>query len=259
MITHDHIGLPFSQDHIPERIICLVPSITELLYDLGLADKVVGRTKFCVFPEGGFPNASIIGGTKNLHKDKIEALRPDLIIANKEENIKEQVMPLSAFANVFTTVVRNTPEALQMISDIGLITGTETFAQSIIDQFQNKEYTLLPSKTIKMAYLIWQKPYMTVGGDTFISAFMEDFGFINCFKDQDRYPELSLNHLIEKKPDIILLSSEPFPFAEKHLKEIESKTGIKTMLIDGSICSWYGSRMLKAEDFFKTFMQQIDT
>jgi len=255
MLDKDHTGLPFSLHDKPERIVCLVPSITELLYDLGLGDQVVGRTKFCVYPKDGFPNATIIGGTKNIHAYKIRALQADLIIANKEENVKDQVQPLSAFSNVFTTIVRNTKEALEMISDIGTITHTFEKAENIIKLFQAEEFEI-NDKPIKMAYLIWRKPYMTVGGDTFISAFMEDFGFINCFKDRLRYPEVSIADLKSKKPDIILLSSEPFPFADKHMKEIIDKTGINTQLIDGSICSWYGSRMLKAKDFFRTFMQQ---
>jgi len=257
VLVKDHIGLPFSFNRQPERIISLVPSITELLYDLGLGDRVVGRTKFCIFPENGFPNATIIGGTKNIHLDKIEALKPDLIIANKEENTKEQVMPLSAFANVFTTVVKDTADALRMISDIGEITGTKELARQMIQTFQKDQAHREKQKTLTMAYLIWRKPYMTVGGDTFISAFMEDFGFVNCFKDRERYPAIGIAELKTKNPDIILLSSEPFPFADKHKKEIIDETGIPTELIDGSICSWYGSRMLMAKDFFETYKQQI--
>jgi len=258
MLEKDHTGLPFTYTHRPERIVCLVPSITELLYDLGLGDKVVGRTKFCIYPENGFINSTIIGGTKNIHFDKIKALEPDLIIANKEENVKDQVMPLSAFANVFTTVIKNTNDALQMIADIGEITHTINEAQKIIHNFQEGLVEIKKERPLKMVYLIWKEPYMTVGGDTFISAFMEDFGFLNCYQEQTRYPELLLADIKSKQPDVILLSSEPFPFAEKHRKEIFEETGINTQLIDGSICSWYGSRMLKAKDFFKTFVQQIE-
>jgi len=258
MLDQDHTGLPFNLDYIPKRIVCLVPSITELLYDLGLADQVCGRTKFCIFPNQGFPNAKIIGGTKNVHVDKVLDLKPDLVIANKEENVKDQVMALAEATNVFTTIVRNSKEALDMISDIGKITGKADEAQSMIQQFTREKSEFKDRRTLSMVYLIWQEPYMTVGGDTFISAFMEDFGFINCFKESNRYPEVSISDIREKNPDVVLLSSEPFPFAEKHQKEINEISGIKTLLIDGSICSWYGSRMLKAQDFFKTFKQQIE-
>ncbi len=258
MISTDHTGLPFSLDRVPERIVCLVPSITELLHDLGLADKVVGRTKFCIFPNDGFPNAKIIGGTKNIHLDKILALNPDLVIANKEENVKEQVMSLRSDTNVFTTIVKNTAEALKMIGDIGSITGQIQEAENMVSQFRSRFASFNRTSQYKMVYLIWRKPYMTIGGDTFISSFMEDFGFINCYREENRYPEIDLDHIKDLKPDIILLSSEPFPFSENHLKEISEQTGITTSLIDGSICSWYGSRMLKAQDFFETFVQQIE-
>lgn len=257
MLKEDHTGLPFSLNEIPERIICLVPSITELLHDIGLGEKVVGRTKFCCYPEAGFPNAEIIGGTKNIHTDKILALKPDLIIANKEENVREQVLALYDETNVFTTIVKNTKEALMMIKDIGSITGQVRETNAIINQFKSEHATYNQIKQLKMIYLIWRKPYMTVGGDTFISAFMEDFGFVNCLKEKERYPVIELHEIAELKPDIILLSSEPYPFTEVHKEEITSQTGITTNLIDGSICSWYGSRMLKAQDFFKTYMQQL--
>jgi len=242
MLDKDHTGLPFSLNNKPERIVCLVPSITELLYDLGLGDQV-----------------HIIGGTKKIHEDKIRSLKPDLVIANKEENVKDQVVALSTFTNVFTTIVRDTKEALNMISDIGTITQTSEKAQSMINRFQSEEPETVQDEALSMVYLIWQEPYMTIGGDTFISAFMEEFGFINCFKNKNRYPQVDMAELKSMKPDIILLSSEPFPFADKHKKEILKETGINTQLIDGSICSWYGSRMLKAKDFFKTYKQQIMT
>lgn len=257
MIQQDHTGRAFPLNHVPERIICLVPSITELLHDLGLADKIVGRTKFCIYPENGFPSAKIIGGTKNIHVDIIKDLNPDLVIANKEENIQEQVLALSEFTSVFTTIVRNTEEALKMILDIGSITGTAIKAETMVSQLKTSIFSNKQTSKISMAYLIWRKPYMTIGGDTYISAFMEDFGFINCYKDQMRYPEVTIEDLVIKKPKIILLSSEPFPFDENHAFEISRLTGIKTMLIDGSICSWYGSRMLKAKDFLETYMQQF--
>ena len=257
MLKRDHTGLPFSLAHFPDRIVCLVPSITELLFDLGLGDKVVGRTKFCFFPNNGFPKSKIIGGTKQVHIDIIKELEPDLLIANKEENVQEQVIALREFTSVFTTVVKDTKDALEMIKDIGTITGTLEKAKSICDQFSQRMTNFKATKNLRMAYLIWRKPYMTIGGDTFISAFMENFGFTNCFKDQLRYPEITINDLKQKKPDIILLSSEPYPFDENHKKEILAKTGINTTLIDGSICSWYGSRMLMAKDFFETFTQQI--
>lgn len=257
MISTDHLGQAFLLEKPPLRIVSLVPSITELLYDLGLANRIVGRTKFCIYPSEGFPKASIIGGTKNVHIDKVKALNPDLVIANKEENVKEQVEALSKFTNTFTTVIKDKEDAIKMIQDLGEITHTQATAEKIIQGIHSNASALKNNIKIKMVYLIWQDPYMTIGGDTFISNYMEDFGFLNCFKENLRYPSLSIEEIKQKRPDIILLSSEPFPFNDSHKEHIAHLTGIETQLVDGSYCSWYGSRMLKSAKYLRHMSNKL--
>lgn len=257
MISTDHIGSTFSLGPTPHKIVSLVPSITELLFDLGLAQNIVGRTKFCIHPKDGFTNAKVIGGTKQIHIDQIKALDPDLVIANKEENVKEQVEALAEFTSTFTTVVKNKEDAIRMIKDLGEITGSSQMADDMIKAILANFVSHQPTPKIKMVYLIWQDPYMTVGGDTFISNYMEDFGFENCFKNHNRYPSIGLSEMKEANPDYILLSSEPFPFKETHLKNISNQTGIPCILVDGSYCSWYGSRMLKSGEYLRHLSNKL--
>ncbi len=256
MIVTDHIGHEIELDKSASRIVSLVPSITELLFDLGLSDKIVGRTKFCIYPEKGFQNAKIVGGTKNVHVDKVLELEPDLVIANKEENVKEQVEILQQSVNTFTTNIQTISDALQMIQQIGALIGRESKSIELVKRIKNSHQEK-SSNTFTVCYLIWQKPYMTVGNDTYISNFLKEFGFLNCLPEAARYPEITLKKLVELKPDFILLSSEPFPFKTSHAENIQHLTGIPTYLIDGSYCSWYGSRLLPAINYMKTFRQQI--
>lgn len=257
MITKDHLGKALKLKVPAKRIVCLAPSITELLFDLGLIDKLVGRTKFCIYPEGGFTNAKIIGGTKNVHIEKVKDLNPDLVIANKEENVKEQVEQISLFTNTFTTVIKNKEDALKMIVDIGQLTGSDIPAQNIINQIKTNDSIIEKTDKISMAYLIWKEPFMTVGGDTFISNYMKEFGFHNCFETENRYPQISIEEIKLKNPDVILLSSEPFPFSNEHLEEIQKLTNIRTELIDGSYCSWYGSRMIEAGKYLRHMRNKL--
>ena len=252
----DHLGTEVDLPKSPQRIVSLVPSITELLHDLGLSGQVVGRTKFCIYPDKGFPIASIIGGTKNVHIDIVRDLNPDLVIANKEENVKDQVEAISKFTSTFTTVVKNRSDALKMILDIGNVCDKKDAAKDLIEKI-NLDFKPTENSKIKIVYLIWQNPYMTIGGDTYISNFLEDFGFENVYKAQNRYPSVELSEIVELKPNAILLSSEPFPFEEKHLREISASTGINTVLVDGSYCSWYGSRILPAQNYLRQLCNNL--
>ena len=206
---------------LPQRIISLVPSQTELLFDLGLGDRVVGITKFCVRPEAWYQSKTRIGGTKTVNIPKVLSLKPDLILANKEENVQEQVESLSKHCAVWTSDVKNLDDALDMISSIGQLTGTLEKALEIrgniqmrFDQLSEK---MAGKKHKSAAYLIWRKPFMAAGGDTFIHEMMSKAGLFNVFGNQQRYPEFSADQLVALHPEYILLSSEPYPFAEKHI------------------------------------------
>ena len=243
----------------PQRIISLVPSITELLYDLNLSKQVVGITKFCVHPPEWFQTKEKIGGTKNVHIEKIKALQPDLIIASKEENVKEQIEILAKLFPVCLTDVCTYDDAMQMILNIGEITLKETEAIALSNNIQAEFNTLLkPTHSINTIYLIWKDPYMTVGGDTFIHDLMQKIGLQNMFSEQHRYPQITLEELAILNPQLILLSSEPYPFKEKHIHEIQALLpAAKVMLVDGEMFSWYGSRMKYMPAYFNKLLAAI--
>jgi len=240
------------------KVISLVPSITETLFDLGLtSDEIVGRTKFCIHPEELVKKVEIVGGTKNLNLEKIKALKPDLIIANKEENVKEQVEELMKDFKVLVTNVETLEDNHYLINQLGHLFEKQEKAE----YFNQKTYEAFdipkPEKPLKVAYLIWKDPYMTVGGDTFISEILNELGFENLFKDQKRYPEVQLQDL--KSADLIFLSSEPFPFKEKHIAEIQNIcVDQKIMIVDGEAFSWYGSHLAKCGEYYSDLKQNTD-
>ena len=243
----------------PKRIISLVPSQTELLFYLGLRDEVVGITKFCVHPEEWFRSKTRIGGTKNLDLLKIRRLQPDLIIANKEENTKEEIEELAAEFPVWISDVNHLEDALTMIDAIGTITGRQQDAGTLTRLIQEKFATLTtPGHRPKTAYLIWKDPFMTIGGDTFISDMLVRAGYENIFARETRYPETTPEKLKAFNCDLILLPSEPFPFKQIHAKEImKSVPDAKVLLVDGEMFSWYGSHLLQAPEYFTQLQQQI--
>ena len=234
-------------DKYPQRIVSLVPSQTELLYDLGLGDRVVGITKFCVHPFEWFSSKAKVGGTRTLQISKILTLEPDLIIANKEENDRDQIEKLEKHCTVLTTDVKTLQGALDMIKEIGKITGTSKKATEITHGIEEHFKGLKQAKQPKKAaYLIWRKPYMVAGGDTFINDMLLHAGYSNVFAEQKRYPTVTNQDLVDAKPELILLSSEPFPFKEKHVDElVELCPDAKIELVDGEMYAWYGSRLLK--------------
>jgi ABC-type Fe3+-hydroxamate transport system substrate-binding protein len=245
----------------PTKIVSLVPSITELLYDLGLENETVGITKFCIHPKDWLKTKTKIGGTKNINIEKIVALEPDLVICSKEENIQAQVNTLAETLPVYLTDVRTYEDALQMILDIGAITNKTTAAKNLFQKINHSFGNgIVAQKKHKTAYLIWHEPYMTIGGDTFIHDMMQKIGLENVYKNETRYPSFVLEELILLKPDVVLLSSEPYPFKDKHIPALTTHLpNTKIYLADGEMFSWYGSRMLYAAEYFKRLMQQIET
>ncbi len=238
----------------PLRIVSLVPSITETLFDLGLKDIVVGRTKFCIHPRSEVTKVKIIGGTKNIDIERVEALCPDLIIANKEENTKEVIDALSQKYPTYISDVKTVNDCLNLILDIGKMTNAVLQSKAMVADISN-EIKLYPPKTLKNAlYLIWKEPYMTIGNDTFIHQMMLESGFNNVYSDLTRYPEIQIESKISDT-DIILLSSEPYPFKAKHVKAISEKYQKPVLLVDGEMYSWYGSRMKLAWQYFANLYQ----
>ncbi len=244
-----------------QRIISLVPSITELLIDLGLSGRLVGRTRFCIHPKGEIESIESIGGTKTVSLEKVKALRPDFIVANKEENEREQVEALARDYPVYISDVDDLPSGLEMIRDLGEITGQKVKGEEIASQLESSFLALRADGDKKrVAYLIWRKPYMTVGGDTFIHNLLDRAGYENVFADHKRYPQVRLEDIREADPDLVFLSSEPYRFTEKHYSEFEKAIpNALPLIVDGELFSWYGSRLLHSAEYFKELKDLIES
>ncbi len=242
----DQLGRTISISTPPKRIVSLVPSITEFIYDLGLSENIVGRTKFCIHPKEGLRAIPKVGGTKNVNFDRVAALKPDLIIANKEENDKSQIEQLSEHFPVWISDIANFSDAMEMIQRLGGLLRKKSVADKIVNDSIALLQKIKPTKSVRAAYLIWQKPYMTIGKDTYIHDMLKLTGYENIFGEQTRYPSFTLAELKERNPEIILLSSEPFPFKQKHIDELKlSFPNTPIQLVDGEAFSWYGTRFLK--------------
>jgi ABC-type Fe3+-hydroxamate transport system substrate-binding protein len=255
MVCKDQLNRTLLFPNPPKRIISLVPSQTELLVDLGLEKFIVGVTKFCVHPKEIRENVALVGGTKKIHLEKIKALQPDIIICNKEENTKEIVDQLMNVAPVWVSDIYNIEDNFEMIHLLGKLFDVSKEADTLISRISSEkkdfEAFLKTKPQYKVAYLIWNNPYMMAGNQTFINSLLALNHFKNIAdKSESRYPEVSIHDL--KNADKILLSSEPFPFKEKHIQELQKATGKEVILVDGEYFSWSGSRLQKAFSYFKT-------
>lgn len=254
MLVKDQLNRVLRFDKTPERIISLVPSQTELLVDLGLKSKLVGITKFCVHPESLRKEVAVVGGTKEVHYDKIKALKPDIIICNKEENTAELVEECSKIAQVWVSDIYSLEDSLEMILSLGEIFKVCGKTSEICEKIVSEAYRFseaIQSKPLKkVAYLIWKNPYMAAGSNTFINALLKHNNFQNILTEEDsRYPEIELETL--KSADLVLLSSEPFPFKESDVLELKKALHTEVLLVDGEYFSWYGSRLQNAFEYFK--------
>ncbi|GAA4459870.1 helical backbone metal receptor [Nemorincola caseinilytica] len=253
----DMMGNTVVVDGYPQRIVSLVPSQTELLYDLGLGAEVVGITKFCVHPQQWFRTKKRVGGTKTVHYDIVRALQPDLIIANKEENTQEQVEQLAKEYPVWVSNIQTVSEGMEMIRRVGELAGRDAEATTIMNDIEQGFLQLhAASRPLRVAYYIWRDPWMCAGGDTFISDMIGRMGWVNVTAGLRRYPTVAPAELLEKDVQLVLLSSEPYPFKEKHIAEIQAALPhARVMLVDGEMFSWYGSRMRLATHYLQDLVQ----
>jgi ABC-type Fe3+-hydroxamate transport system substrate-binding protein len=243
------VAIPFP----PQRIVSLVPSQTELLFDLGLGERVVGVTKFCIHPPEARRAATVIGGTKNFDFNKIAALKPDLLIGNKEENYQAGIEQLAAEYPVWLSDISDLPQALDMIRRVGFITGAKDKAEQLAAEIAASFAALAaPEPLIPAAYFIWRKPYMAAASGTFIDDMLRRAGFRNVFAHLGRYPEVTAEQLAAAAPARIFLSSEPYPFKDKHLAEFQTICpAADIQLVDGELFSWYGSRLRLSAAYFQ--------
>lgn len=240
------------------RLVSLVPSQTELLFDLGLDEEVVGITKFCIHPAAKVARKPHVGGTKNVQIEQVRALQPTLIIANKEENTQADVDALRAIAPVHVTDVVTLLDAYAMIREVGQLVGRSDQADQLAAQIEASLDGLAGNvpqgPKPRVTYLIWRKPWMVAAADTFIDAMLSQAGFDNAFASQTRYPVVSADELAAARPDWVFLSSEPYPFREKHIIELKAICPMaRIRLVDGELFSWYGSRLRESATYLSSF------
>lgn len=249
----DQLGREIFLQQRPHRIVSLVPSQTELLAYLGLEEEVVGITKFCTRPDHWYRNKTRIGGTKDLRYDLIKRLQPDLIIGNKEENKPEQVELFMDEIPTWISDVNSLESALQMIAAVGEMCEKREAASRLAQQIESQFSGLKPLlQGKKVWYLIWQQPWMAAASDTFIGDMLSRLGVENLANSLGKRYVVVNNAVLEaSEADVVLLSSEPFPFKEKHLTELQQKLAhTQILLVDGSPFSWYGSRLLETVPYF---------
>jgi ABC-type Fe3+-hydroxamate transport system substrate-binding protein len=260
--TTDQLGRGITVPTRPQRIVSLVPSQTELLFDLGLDQEVVGVTRFCVHPAGRVKAKQRVGGTKRLDLDTIGRLQPDLIIGNKEENERADIVKLAESYPVWMSEVVTLGDALDMIRQVGRIVGRADAADWLANRIDADFAALQPlAQTRRVAYFIWQNPFMVAGHDTFIHDMLGRCGLENAFAagNGGRYPAVTPEDVRAAELDAILLSSEPFPFSAKHRTAFAARfPGMSVHLVDGEMFSWYGSRLLLAVDYFRELLRTLE-
>jgi len=261
----DQLGREISLTSTPKRIISLVPSQTELLCDLALENELVGITKFCIHPYRLKSIKTIVGGTKKVDFDKIKALKPDFILCNKEENTYNFLPKLEKIAPTYFSDINSINDTINLIRDLGVLLNRRTESSNLITKINFKlndfKVFIKDKPTRKVAYFIWAKPWMVAGNDTYINELLKLNKFENIYANLSRYPKIEINKIRhEGDPDVILLSSEPFPFKDEHAMEIGTYTNRSvTVFADGELFSWYGSRILRSFDYFKKLHEKLES
>lgn len=264
MIYKDSLDRTVQIEKLPQRIISLVPSLTELLHDLGLEKRIVGITNYCVHPYHYQSVKTKVGGTKKVKFEVIQELQPDFILCSKEENTSEMVSVLEKIAPVFVSDVSSFKDALELIEKLGLILGKRIESLQMLEKIKLKhqefQMSITNKRPIKTAYFIWKDPWMVAGNNTFIHDMMTLNRLENVFAVKGRYPEISIKHLkLQGNPELLLFSSEPYNFTEDDAYEVlRENEKMLTIMVDGTYFSWYGSRLLKAFDYFKTLQEKIE-
>jgi ABC-type Fe3+-hydroxamate transport system substrate-binding protein len=257
VVRVDASGVALELSATPRRIVSLIPSTTELLCALGLAEALVGVTVYCVEPRDVVRGKTRVGGEKDPDIAAIRTLAPDLVVANVEENRREDVDALRAAGiPVWVTFPRTVAEGLAMIGDLGEVTGARAPARALLDALEPL-YERARSRAARRApvsvfYPIWRRPWMTIGGDTYVHDLLATCGGANVFADHTRYPTVTLDEMAAKAPDIILLPDEPFRFRRAHLADFDAYPAVPAVrgrrihLVDGKLFSWHGPRLSDA-------------
>jgi ABC-type Fe3+-hydroxamate transport system substrate-binding protein len=258
--VRDDLQRDVSLQFPPRRIVCLCPSLTETLCALGCAGQLVGRTRYCVHPADQARQVKLVGGTRDFDVDRIRAVSPDLIIADKEENPRPAVEALADSHPVFVCDVTDYESALRAITSLGELVDRAESAAALVRDIRQAFARPRLGKRQRVAYLIWRDPYMAAGGGTYIHALLDKCGFNNvCAGLPGRYPEVSIELLLQLDPSWILLSSEPFPFDQSHVAELAAQLPTARVInVDGQMFGWYGSRMLAAAGYLTRLIERMD-
>lgn len=254
----DALGRAVALPAAPQRIVSLVPSLSELLAHLDLDVQTVGITRFCVLPPEWKQTKTVVGGTKQVRAERVAELQPDLILANKEENTRQDVEALAALAPVYVTDVATVEQAMAMIRAVGSLVDRADAADRLAGAVDAEFATLSAMRPLRIAYLIWREPLMVAGGGTFIDDVLRRGSYENVFRERPRYPEVSLDALRAAAPEVLLLSSEPFPFQEKHALQLRAELPhVRTQLVDGQLFSWYGSRIRETPAYLRELREEL--
>lgn len=259
MIFKDQCAREVQLKDYPLRIVSTVPSQTELLVDLGLENQIVGITAYCVHPKNLLKEKIIIGGTKDLQIHRILDLKPDLIIANKEENVKDQILELSEHVPVWISDVETLDHGLDLIGKLGALTGKKTEAENLLLEIKRSWPSLSTIKPLKTLYFIWKNPFMAAGNSTYIGNILKFNGLENIATDsRERYPQIPLEEMENMDPDLILLTSEPYSFSAKEAHNLAKKfPKAMVKIVDGEMFTWYGSRILLALKYFGKLRNEL--
>jgi ABC-type Fe3+-hydroxamate transport system substrate-binding protein len=253
----DQMGNTIHLHGKPGRLISLVPSQTELLFDLGLDEEIVGITDYCIHPADKCRGKTTVGGPKSVDFARIDELRPDLIIANKEENNREEIEKLQGMYPLWMSDITTLDDALAMIEGVGTLVGRADEALRIAGRIRDT-ITPVDDAGITVAYFIWQNPYMVAGGTTFIDEMIGRCGLTNVFAPLPRYPAVTEEQIREARPEVMLLCSEPYLFTDKHVDKFqETFPFARAVVVDGEIFSWYGSRLQYAGDYFRSLRRTL--
>jgi ABC-type Fe3+-hydroxamate transport system substrate-binding protein len=262
----DAVGTRHTPARREARIVSLVPSITELVCDLGLAEQLVGRTGFCVHPREVVRRIPKVGGTKDVDLDRLRALRATHVILNIDENKEEDARSLAEFVPELIVTHPLAPlDNLALYRLIGGIFGREDRAEALCGEFE-AAYAALQSAARgfppdRVLYLIWKNPWMTVSRDTYVSRMLALVKWETVPAERgDRYPEIQLDSGVLDGADAVLLSSEPYPFRERHVAELRAEPLLakkRIALIDGEMTSWYGSRAIEGLGYLRRLREGL--
>ena len=240
------------------RVVSLCPSLTELVFDLGRGEALVGATRFCVHPAAGVAEIEKVGGTKDPDVARIVELAPDLVLLNEEENRLEDALALEAAGvRCHASMPRDTGETAAMVRSIAAALGREEAGERIAADVEARSARVRREAAgrppVRFAYLVWRRPWMSVNRDTLAHALLSQAGGVNVFGDRaERYPEIRTTDLGSARPDLVLLCTEPFPFRPSHAEELAERTGLPAgafRIADGEYLSWHGSRTPDGIDY----------